>query len=389
VAIWCLLWIGGTALVVFNSSRHPVNEAYAEGARAWAAREPLYPGGGTGFIYPPQAALLHLPFLHLPKALYELAWRGATVGLFAAGVYRLSRCAAWPTEVPQFLLITALILPKTWTLAQNGQATPAMAGLMLWGTTEIAAARWWRATALLFLGLAFKPLAIVLILLAGALYRPLTWRLAVGGVAFLILPGLVADPHYVLKEYLAFVRNLDVAAAVGQQQQMVWPQLFSLLDAIGLGIPIPRQMLVQIVAAAITLAAGWQVRRRFPADQGALLLYSLAACYLLLLNPRTENNSYTLLVPAVAAFIARGILVEKSYRRIILPALILVGVSGGHEICRVLTPQASFIWTCPLACLAFCGYLAVEIAQERGWDRFPLTGIASADIQPGEFPCST
>src|SRR5262249_15912799 len=102
--VWGLLWITAGTVAVWPRDYHPVNESYAHGARCWRRGELLYKGCGTGFIYPPHAAMLHLPFLRLPHIAYEFAWRLVTIGLFGAGVYRLSRFCQDSAQVALFPL---------------------------------------------------------------------------------------------------------------------------------------------------------------------------------------------------------------------------------------------------------------------------------------------
>ncbi len=52
-----------------------------------------------------------------------------------------------------------------------------MAGLMMLATVDLVDKRWWRAAAYLSLGLAIKPLCLVLVLLAAVLYPATMWRL--------------------------------------------------------------------------------------------------------------------------------------------------------------------------------------------------------------------
>lgn len=421
--IWAGFSLAAVALLLFGPTRHPVNESYANGARSWQAAEPLYTEGGCGFIYPPQAAILHWPFLQLPHSLYEFAWRIVNLGLLAAGVYRLARCCEntspagssgnmfctstepadtsqieasqrvvaplIPTAAPLslFLLISLLTLPKTWTLALNGQATTAMTGLMLLAVVDVAERRWWRASLALLLALAFKPLAIILLLLVSALFPPLMWRVSVGGLLFLAIPYLTRNAEYVTSQYAAFVRNLDAVTAIGQD--MVWPNLFSTLYMFGVDVSLTGQTVLQIAAALMTLGAGWLVCRRFPAPQAAILLYALAATYLLLLNARTENNSYTLLMPVVAAFTARTIVVEKRLPRLILLVAIVAALTGGFEITRVITPRAAIVWPCPVACLVFLGFLIAEITNPAPWRRFPQAREAPPLISASGLQCPT
>jgi hypothetical protein len=132
------------------------------------------------------------------------------------------------------------------------------------------------------------------------------------------------------------------------------------------------QTVLKLIGALLTLYASLHACRRFPPRQAVLLIYSLAVCYLLLLNPRTENSSYTLVVPAVAAFAARALLVDRDRLRASLLIGIIIGLTGGFEITRTLTPQAPIVWPCPIACLVFLGYLVTEIAKPRRWDQAPV-----------------
>jgi alpha-1,2-mannosyltransferase len=401
--IWAGFTLAAVALLLYGPKRFPVNQAYAHGAASWEASTTLYDEEGCGFIYPPQAAILHWPFVQLPHSLYELFWRMVNLGLFAAGVYRLAGCCAGdsfprlatatgfsagdfrdasPSAMRQrrdempirgadpvslFLIITLLTLPKTWTLALNGQATTAMAGLMLLAVVDVAERRWWRASAALLLAMAFKPLAIVLLLLVAALFPPLLWRISAGGLVYLAIPYLTRHADYVTAQYAGFIQNLGVASAIGHD--WVYPSLFAMLHMVGVDLPIAGETILQITAALSTLGAGWLVCRRFATPQGAVLLYSLAACYLLLFNPRTENNSYTLLMPAVAAFTARALLFDKRLSRSLLLVAIVVALTGGFEITRVITPRAAIVWICPLACVVFVGFLVGEIARPIAWSR--------------------
>jgi hypothetical protein len=368
---WGIFWLAAGAIAAYNPNLHPVNESYADGARNWRAQQPLYKGCGTGFIYPAQAAMLHLPYLALPHALYELAWRFTTIGLFAVGIHRLSKWSFDDPALTLFPLITLLTLPKAWTIALNGQTTIAMAGLMLLALHDVVSRHWYRAAAALLLALAFKPLAIVLVLLAAALYAPIRRPLVLGGAIFLAIPFTNGNPHYVWTQYVSFVVSSGAASDLGAQQ-MVWPQIFSLLNMFGATPSDVAQTVLKLIGALLTLYASLHACRRFPPRQAVLLIYSLAVCYLLLLNPRTENSSYTLVVPAVAAFAARALLVDRDRLRASLLIGIIIGLTGGFEITRTLTPQAPIVWPCPIACLVFLGYLVTEIAKPRRWDQAPV-----------------
>src|SRR5579872_7384901 len=229
---WAMFLAAACAVLVRQGERRPANNAYARGASRWLAGEFLYDQGGSGFIYLPQSAILHVPFLIFPKPLQHILWRTLTIGLFAAGVYRLCRLAEEGRGVEFFPLVSMLVLPKSWTCAINGQATPAMAGLSMLALGEIYQRRWWRAAGYLIAALTFKPLAIVLVLLVAALYRPMRGRVALGLAAFALAPFLTQNAGYVVEQYRGIAGMLDRAVYLGLAPE--WAQLISLASLVGI-----------------------------------------------------------------------------------------------------------------------------------------------------------
>jgi len=385
---WPLFLLAVCIVLFWTETGKPVNNAYACGAECWIDRQDLY-HGGIGFIYLPQSAVLYAPFHLLPGPVEQVLWRAITIGLFAAGVFRLTRLARPDPWFEFFPLVTLMILPKTWTSAYSGQATPAMAGLLMMALGAVHEKNWNRCAALLLAALAFKPLAIVLLLLLGAIYRPLSWRLAVGVGIFLAVPYLTQDWRYVNNQYAAALTMFDDAMKIGLTPD--WAQVFSLGSLVGIEISEQWQTVVRIVLAGGTLALCWFVRRNegdafVPTPCGTLgansadldsrseilpltqrpalpttsraapelhFIYALSVCYLLLLNPRTENNSYVMLTPVLAVSFMQAAFVERRMVRAGLLCAGAVALLAGHAVCDILTPHAGFVWICPLVCLLF------------------------------------
>ena len=69
-----------------------------------------------------------------------------------------------------------------------------MAGLMILACTGLSQRRWNRATILLALALACKPTSLILVLLVGAIFPPMLWRLAIAAVCFVLAPFLLSPP---------------------------------------------------------------------------------------------------------------------------------------------------------------------------------------------------
>jgi hypothetical protein len=221
---------------------------------------------------------------------------------------------------------------------------------------------WGSAAALLTAALAFKPLAIVFILLVGAIYRPLAIRLVMGIAVFFAAPYLLQQIGYVTNQYLASIDMFDKAAQLGFGRE--WAQLFSLGSLAGIDVSPAWQTALRLAAALATLALCQQAcitpfkseirNRKSEIASGALIrIYALATVYLLLFNPRTENNSYLMLSPVIGILCARAQFVERHPDRAAWLGLAALGLVAGHEICGLLTPEAGFVWVCPLVCLLF------------------------------------
>lgn len=385
--------------------------AYGFGAQNWIDGQNLY-ADGIRFIYLPQSAVLYAPFHLLPEPVEQVVWRAVTIGLFALGVFRLTRLARPDSWYEFFPLVTVLVLPKTWTTAYNGQATPAMAGVLMLALTAVHERRWNRSAFLLLASLAFKPLAIVLLLLLWVLYRPLWWRLPVGLVVFFAVPYLTQDWRYVNSQYAAVMSMFDDAMRVGMTTD--WAQIFSLGSLAGVTIPQSWQTIVRIAMAGATLALCWGLRRKMhdevvvaaggarhdsdfrselrtkiksltieprgqikSAAPGLILIHALSVCYLLLMNPRTENNSYMMLTPVLAVYFMQAAFVDRRMVRAGLLCAGVVALTAGHAVCDILTPTAGFVWICPLVCLVFaldCVVQALRMAARAA--AAPAHGVA-------------
>ena len=80
----------------------------------------------------------------------------------------------------------------------------------------------------------------------------------------------------------------------------------------------------------------------------------------MLFSPRTENNTYAMLGPAIAVFLAGAYFVENRSREALLLGGIVLAIIGGRVIERVLTPNAGTSWLSPLMAVCFTAYLLVR-----------------------------
>jgi alpha-1,2-mannosyltransferase len=348
------LWASFLLVVSIGVAQDPfwrvgVTPTYREAAVHWWARQVLYAPGIHGFQYFPVSAILFTPFTWLPYVAGEEIWRWIGIAALAWGVWRLCRLASPRGDANLFALVTIATIPTAVESAQVGQANLLFAALMLHAAADVARRRWRAAAISLSLLVAVKPFGLVMVLLVAALYRPMRWRLA-GGLAVVgTVPFLFGPISYVLgQHYLAFAK-LAMSSQPGPGR---WADLTGLLWAAG-GHPSEALMWsVRLGAAVGALAlARWTGRRRGE-PRMSLMVLAVAVTYLMLCNPRTQENSYVILGPVVALFTAWALLVER--RR--WTAGLLIAACVGLEFHRGFSEHANY-WLQPLAALVFAGYL--------------------------------
>lgn len=349
-----VLWGLFVSFVLINRSLSPVDHSevfliYRSAALLWLNGQPLYDGSGTGFIYFPQAAILMVPFTWLSPFLDSLLWRLLNIGVFALGVLQFARLAETHNQQPLFVPVTLVSILMAASAAKLGQMTLVMTGLMLTALAELHQKNWWRAALWLVLSFALKPLAAVLILLVAVLYYRTAIPLVLCFIALIGVPFLLQDPGYVWDQYRTSVITMQQVADFGKDNPFA--QAFWMLRKAGIHIPDAIQFLLRILFAALTLGYCWWLKRRQTSQTFLIYLFTLAACYALLFNPRTENNTYALLAPAVGVFTAwslqnRGLFLRTSYLTIVAGFLL------SNRIGKLLTGFAT-VWIKPLLCSLF------------------------------------
>lgn len=384
---WGVLVVTVDVLILVGSD-HSVVPAYRDAAREWFAGRDIYSNTGHGFLYLPSAAILFAPCALLPIAAGDMVWRVLTIGSFAWGVRRMAtlaglRGAGGRRAVDLFPLLTLAALSPALSCARNGQSTLIMTATMMLAAFELAGtgragagdsrARRWRATLWLSLSLAFKPLAVAMILLVGALDRRMAWRLAVGVLAVLLFPFLTQTPHYVALQYVKSLEMFRASSLCGMTE--LWAQPFSVLGLLGVHVSEGTQTLARVAAAAVTLVLCWLAARRHAPARAAEYLFSFAVLYILLFNPRTENNTYAMLGPAIGLFVAPWVGSSRRRAAVVFLSLLLFGLAAGDELVRAFAPPGEHIWLKPTLAVLFLLYLVRQLfAPQDGRRKSLLAG---------------
>ncbi len=362
---WSVLTIIMLAMIIAGNSRS-FDPSYRAAALDWIAGRDLYDGNGVGgFVYLPQAAMLFIPFVLLPQTLGEVLWRFLSIGAFAFGVRKFSQFAVEKYQANIFPLMSLVTIPFTWESARNGQSTIIMMGMMLLTVVDMGRSRWSRAAMWLSLGIALKPLIIVFVLLAMALYRPMTWRLLLGLAAVALSPLIMHSPDYVLKQYAACLHNTMTAAHVGVVVVGSWTTPFNIFRLLNINVPEQVQTVIRIIAAIATLTLAFYIRLRFDPKRSIVLIFSMAVMYLILFSPRTENNTYVMLGPVIAFFISNAILIERRYKEGILLCMFSLIMLSHRFFEHLIFPHAEPTWLSPIIATCFAVFLLNEVFVVR------------------------
>ncbi len=361
---WGVLFLATAAIILHDSSRSIVH-IYRFAALSWASGTRIYELSGIGgFTYFPQAAILFLPFALLPHSMGEVLWRLVSIGVFAFGLWGFARLAGERSEGKFFLLVSLVAAPVAWDCARNGQATLLMTGLMLLAAVELARRRWWWATLWLALSVAIKPLSLVMVLLVVTLERKMTWRMLAGMLALAVFPFLTQSPSYVVAQYAACFQNMTTAVHVGVVAHG-WTTPFTALRVTGIDVPESLQTGLRLAAAVAVLGLCYFVRLRSSAARSSFYLFSLATLYLMLFSPRTENNTYTMLGPAIGVFLADEFLVRKRAGEGIFLTGITLSLVASRVIERLVAPHAEQVWLSPLLAVCFGVYVLARLFREQ------------------------
>jgi len=353
---WLTFIVVVSIIVVVKGGDRSVVWYYHAASASWWAGQDLYSGQVDSFNYLPAFAVLFTPFHLMGPLLAGLLWRWLSFAALTVGFWRLTRMIS-PDKAPLVLgIMLVLAIPGAAGMIRNGQATTIMTALMIHTVADMAEERWSRASLWLGLAVALKPLAIVLVLLSGALYRPMLWRLSAAVAVVLLLPFLAAGPGYVLAQYRAMGAQYGIAygAAVGP-----WSELGMMMVKFGLPLPPAAMTALRLAAALATLGLAWLARERHNERLAAFYLLALCLCYLMLFNPANEENTYGALAGVVAASAAVALVRHRPAW--IAACLVILCFALGSDGYGSLIFQATRLWFKPFVCIVFLGFLLPQL----------------------------
>lgn len=374
---WIVYAIALASFVARDVRNRSVVPAYRGAALAWLHSEPCYKLDSIhGFLYLPSSAVLTTPFALLPATAHELAWRVFSILVLALAVRRLAKILSPITGEETFLPMTLMVLPVSVGSAMAGQMNLVLAASLAMAAADLYDRRWNRCALWLALGFALKPQMAVMVLLVGALYRPMRWRAGLALVAALALPWVTQVPTYAWNQYQLCWQKLNLAGNP-EDAHARFNDLFGLVQSLGITAPENIQWPIRAVAALFTLLAGYIAVRRKDALHSAVSLLALTGAYLMLFNPRTEGGSYVIVAVPLAVYGIWAGQRDRSVARSLLLILMVIGWTLAYDIAHglfqawrfLINPNSTFnfrYWLSPALGVVFAVYTGWAILRKRG-----------------------
>jgi len=347
-------WVGWTTWIVFCVSIlvqtgprrfGSTFSVYLDYANKFWLRQPLYDAFTLdGFNYWPSSLLIYIPVLRLDPALAGLIMISIATAVFTwasvkllDAVLPLSRPVSALTAAGMLLLVN---IPAAWFNFKNIQAQILMTSGMMLAATAMMRGRWHLASLWIFLAAVLKPLAIVMLLLCGAVQPRM--RLAMIGalIAGFLLPFAFVEWSYLVEQYRAWMLKLAFMAHV---MPVDWPyqaDFQTMLDTFGIVVPPNVATAIRLVAAFGTLALAWLISRIEGRTIFPLAVLLLTGCYVTLFGPRNEFLSFFVLTPGLTAlaFVLLGRDAQDIRGWLLIAAALVLGFSVSFPIDRVAKP---------------------------------------------------
>ena len=358
---WSVLLWGGvlftiTLILWFTyPNERTVTGLYREASQAWWAQQGLYTGPG-GMNYLPHFAILYSPFQAMPRFVEELLWRWVSVGLLIYAWWKLASLADPHRKWVIFFGSSVIAMAACGDAFRSGQANTVFAAMVLLAACYLIERRWWPAAIALILGVAVKPLGLVLAALVLLGYRPMVRPLALSFALFVIFPFCFAPPGYVIEQLQGAWTNLATCSLVTEHR---FADVNGILRVLGWDLSGVGNQVVRVGFGGATALIWVALSRQTVRLLREFTLLALAVSYLMLFNPMTEVNSYVIMVPVYAILGMYLIRMQdgRLYGGIILLGVLTIGILP--ELARRVAPHFGLWWDpfVTLMCLSvFLGY---------------------------------
>jgi hypothetical protein len=188
----------------------------------------------------------------------------------------------------------------------------------------------------------------------------------------LLLPLVNSDP---LAAWHLYGLGLNKVLASSMPDRGGWSDITGLLGLVGLVLPALALTILRVASALATLLLGLLARRRQDSAQAAFSLFALSTSYLMLMSPRTEENTYIMLAVPMALFAMLLLWPEgpidgsRTCRGWMIVALCIA--LGAHAYGNWIF-RPTKLWLKPLICIVFLTTL-IQACRGRLFQRSTLS----------------
>jgi hypothetical protein len=298
-----------------------------------------------------------------------------TWGCYLLMVRLLAQGAGEPTAWSLAGMVLLINIPAAWFNFKGVQSQIIMAGTMMLAAVAIMRTQWLWASFWLFVAIMFKPLALVMALLCGALCPRMRLPLIIALVAVVALPFVFFDIGYLVQQYRDFFIKLWLTAVAPPEDWPFRADLVTLLQTLGIRPPPLIMLTVRGLAGLGTLYLAWRVRQIGTLRSFGLAVLILSACYINIFTPRNEYLSFVLLTPSLAVLAFLVLARDGGDWRgwLLIFAALVLGMWWSLAIDAVLKPAIVVV---------IYGWLAWLMAQPERWRALADAGDGSVKLQP-------
>ena len=331
---------------------------YLDYATLLWTRQPVYDATTLdGFNYWPASLLPYIPVLSFSPTVAGMIVIALAGSLFAYACWKL--VAAMQPDGPRpfsVFAVTGILLliniPACWYNFKYVQAQIPMTAGMLLATAAMIAARWRAASLWIFFAAVVKPLAVVMLLLAGALERRMRLTLAAALLAGFLLPFLFLDFGYLVEQHRLWAIKLSHMAHVLPTDWPFQADFQTMLDSAGIAVPPKVATAIRFAAALGTLALAWRLAQAGGTRATPVAILILSGCYITLFGPRNEFTSFMVVTPVmtVLGMIMLGRLDPRGWLPV--AAVIMLGIPWEFHYGRWIKPlivALTYVWLIRLA----------------------------------------
>jgi hypothetical protein len=244
----------------------------------------------------------------IPDGVGNVGWRFINlVSFLAALAWWLNKGLPFAFSPARRGVVFLLAAPLAMGSLNNGQVNLLLIALMLVSVTASALGRWNIAALCLAAAIMFKiyPLALAILLIL-VYPRQLGLRVLFALALLAVLPFLMQDPEYVLRQYQLWYGRVSHGDSARRYWDLVsgYRDVWQLIRAWELPMTLHQYTRLQLAGGGFCAALTLLAALRLPKSRETLfVVFTLAMIWMLLFGPAPESCTYVLAAPTLGVWL--------------------------------------------------------------------------------------